>query len=118
MKEIGDIIKEALSGVVDVYPQIADFESEENLPYPFAVYRVDEVGARTKEGESQATHTVSVAVVDNQYDELTEITDAVKEAILTRRTRTMGIRYNGTTTDYDEDDRAYIADLSFTIKKY
>lgn len=118
MKELGDIIKRALTGIVDVYPQIADFEEEENLPYPFAVYRIDEMAATTKEGERSGQYTVNVVVVSDNYDNHIALTDRVKEAVLMTRTREMSVRYGGTTTDYDEDDRAYLSDITFFVKKY
>lgn len=118
MKEIGDMISAALKGVVDVYPQVADFEDAENLPYPFAVYRVDETGAMTKEGPRSGQYTANIAVVSDGYDAGVELTERVKQALQGASTPAVRFVFGGVTTDFDEEDRAYIMDLNFIVKKY
>lgn len=118
MKAIGDIISSALNGIVDVFPQIADFEDEENLPYPFAVYRVDETGAMTKEGPRSGQYTANIAVVSDGYDAGVELVERVKHALQGASTSEVRFVFVGVSTDYDEEDRAYIMDINFTVKKY
>lgn len=118
MKTLSDIINNALKGIINIFPQIADFEDAENLPYPFAVYRIDETGAQTKGGERRKQYTVSIALVCESYDNIVTLGETIKAAILALRSTDMAINYGTTTTDYDEEDRAYMANLIFSVKMF
>ena len=40
---INDVLKE----IVNVFPEVADLEGHDNLPLPFAVYKVKRFGSKT-----------------------------------------------------------------------
>ena len=115
---LGDRINEILSGFVNVFPEIADFEDQENIPLPFAVYKVKQEGSKTKDSSTFGNHSVSILQVCEGYDESLSMIESVREAILSLQDRNTNVTFISSHVDFDDDDRAYVAEMNFTIKTY
>ncbi|WP_303182163.1 hypothetical protein [uncultured Butyricimonas sp.] len=115
---LGNRINEVLHGFVDVYPEIADFEDQENIPLPFAIYKMKQEGTKTKDSSSFGNYSVSVLLVCEGYDESLVMTGKVREALLSLQDRNTNVTFISSSVDFDDDDRAYVTEINFTIKTY
>ena len=115
---LGDRINEALHGFVEVFPEIADFEDQENIPFPFAIYKIKREGTKTKESHDSGNHSVGILLVCEGYNESLVMFEKVREAILSMQDRNTNVSFLSSTTDFDDDDRAYVTEMNFTIKTY
>lgn len=115
---LGDRINEVLQSFVNVFPEIADFEDQENIPFPFAVYKIKQEGMKTKDSNSFGNNSVSVLLVCEGYDESLVMTGKVREALLSMQDRNTNVSFLSFSTDFDDDDRAYVAEMNFIIKTY
>ena len=115
---LGDRINEVLQGFVNVFPEIADFEDQENIPFPFAVYKIKQEGMKTKDSNSFGNNSVSVLLACEGYNERLVMTGKVREALLSLQDRNTNVSFLSSSTDFDDDDRAYVTEMNFIIKTY
>ena len=118
--KLSDRINEALTGCdfVEVFPEIADFEDQENTPLPFAIYKIKQEGMKTKNSDSVGNNPVSVLFVCDGYNESVSMTGKVREALLSLKDRKTNVSFISSSIDFDDDDRAYVTEMNFTIKAY
>lgn len=115
---LGDRINEVLRGFVNVFPEIADFEDQENIPFPFAIYKIKQEGMKTKDSHGFGNNSVSVLLVCEGYDESLVMAGKVREALLSFEDRKTNVSFISSSVDFDDDDRVYVSEINFTIKTY
>lgn len=113
---ISTLIYNTLRGIVETYPVLADVEESKQLPLPYAVYRLRETGNRTKETVKKQ-YDVGVFVVCDGYERCWEIIHSVESAVGLLNGSAYSISVMANEVKYDGDDRCYVGEMSFTIKK-
>ena len=89
---------------MEIYPVLADVEDSKNLPVPYAIYQLKESGNKTKETVKKVYDTGIFIVTDTYEINLLDRSSICVSAI------TGEVKYDG-------EDRRYVGEMSFTIKK-
>lgn len=110
-------LNEVLKGIVDTYPDTADFEDEEDIVRPYAVTKTRRFGSKTKDGTSAGTYAVGVFLVTDEHDEAKRLEEEIRAAITGMEDRTTNVSFMDSTTEYDEDE-AWVTEMNFEIKLY
>ena len=111
---INDVLKE----IVNVYPEVADLEDNDNLPLPFAVYKLKRFGSKTKETSRSGTYSVNVLSACGEYDEALRLENEIREAMLSLQDSKTNVSFIDSSRDFDDDDRAWVTEINFEIKVY
>ena len=111
-------INDVLGKILNVFPGVADLEDNDNLPLPFAVYKVKRFGSKTKETNHSGTYSVNVLSVCGEYDEALGLEDKIREAMLSLQDSRTNVSFIDSSRDFDDDDRAWVTEINFEIKVY
>ena len=111
-------MQEVLKTIVNTYPEVADIEDAENLPLPFAVYKIKSFGSKTKDSDTTGVFAVEIMLVCEEYGEMEETSERIKSAVLSIKDRNTVVVFNDLEGDFDGEDRAYLSTLNFTIKTF
>lgn len=111
---INDVLKE----IVNVFPEVADLEGHDNLPLPFAVYKVKRFGSKTKEVNRSGVYSVNVLSVCGEYDESLKLENKISEAMLSLQDSRTNVSFLDSSREFDDDDRAWVTEMNFEIKVY
>ena len=115
-QEISTLIYDTLKGIVEIYPVLADVEDSKNLPVPYAIYQLKESGNKTKETVKKVYDT-GIFIVTDTYEIAWEIIHKVEEAINLLDRSSICVSSITGEVKYDGEDRRYVGEMSFTIKK-
>ena len=113
-RDISDMIYAAAKEVIDIYPVVADVEEFEKLPLPYAVYRIEQRYARTKE-QRRSEWEVGFLVVANGYSECWALTAKLETAIEGVSGKEVVAKAIGGNVQFDGDDRVYIGETTVEI---
>lgn len=113
-ENINVVIYQALNSVAPIYPILADVD--EGVETPFAFYRIKKDDTLTKESVKN-TYSVGVFVVGETFDQVEDLVDKMKNNVYELRGSAYTVSKVSSNTDYDSEDRKYVGELSFTIKK-
>lgn len=111
-------INDVLRGIVNVYPEVADLEDDENLPLPFAVYKVKRFGSKTKEANHSGVYSVNILAVCAEYDESLVLENKIRDAILILQGKDTNVSFSDSSREFDDDDRAWVTEMNFEIKEF
>ena len=115
-QELSTLIYDTLKGIVEIYPVLADVEDSKNLPVPYAIYQLKESGNKTKETVKKVYDT-GIFIVTDTYEIAWEIIHKVEEAINLLDRSSICVSAITGEVKYDGEDRRYVGEMSFTIKK-
>lgn len=110
-------INEALKGLLDVYPDTADFEDEENTAYPYAVFKARRHGSKTKEGHRAGDYSVGIFLAAKNYNESQELEEKIRSAILGMEDGETNAVFLDSICELDEDG-AWVTEMNFEIRTY
>lgn len=115
-QDISVLLYETMRDIVETYPVLADIEDSKDLPVPYAIYQLRETGNRTKEVVKK-TYDVGVFIVADSYRSAWDIIHKVEEKIDTWDNAKFYTSPVSGEVKYDRDDRCYVGEMNFTIKK-
>ena len=115
-QEISVLLYETMKDIVETYPVLADIEDSKDLPVPYAIYQLRETGSRTKEAVKKI-YDVGDFLVTDSYGSAWDIIHKVEKKIDTWDHSKFCTSPVSGEVKYDRDDRCYIGEMSFTIKK-
>lgn len=104
-------INDVLKKIMNVFPGVADLEGNDNLPLPFAVYKV-------KETNRSGTYSVNVLSACEKYDEALGLENKIRAAMLSLQNSKTNVSFIDSSRDFDDDDRAWVTEINFEIKVY
>lgn len=110
-------INEALRGIVETYPDTADFEEDENIAYPYAVFKARRHGSKTKDGRRDGDYSVGVFLAAESYDESLDLEERVRGAILGMEDGRTNVSFLDSICELDEDG-AWVTEMNFEIRTY
>nr|DAS71006.1 MAG TPA: hypothetical protein [Caudoviricetes sp.] len=111
-------INDVLKKIMNVFPGVADLEGNDNLPLPFAVYKVKRFGSKTKETNRSGTYSVNVLSACEKYDEALGLENKIRAAMLSLQNSKTNVSFIDSSRDFDDDDRAWVTEINFEIKVY
>lgn len=113
--DISDIIYATAKDVVDIYPVVADVEEFKKLPLPYAVYRIEERFARTKE-RKRRMWDVSFLIVAQSYADGKALISRLGEK-MEHIEDNLFVKQGESKIDFDGDDRVYVCNLNVEIEE-
>ncbi len=111
-------INDVLGKILNVFPGVADLEDNDNLPLPFAVYKVKRFGSKTKDANHSGTYSVNILSACREYNEALNLEEQIRVAMLALQDTATNVSFLDVSRDFDDDDRAWVSEINFEIKVY
>lgn len=115
-QEISALIYGTLKDIVEAYPVLADIENSSHLPIPYAIYQLKESGNKTKETVKKL-YDIGVFIVCDDYGGCWDIIHRIEFAVSVLDSSKYCVSATTGEVKYDGEDRRYVGEMSFTIKK-
>lgn len=113
---ISTVLYDLLKDVIDTYPVLADVENAKMLALPYAVYKVKHSGESTKE-MVRDRYSVGIFLAAVSYPEADGLAHKVRDLVYSLRGKEYAVSVVEYEIDFDAEDRRYVCELSFNLKK-
>ena len=97
---------------------MADLENEKSTTFPFAVYKMQRTGRKTKDSQGLYYYGLSVLVVSDSHEQSLVLEDKVRAAILSLQDESTNVTFTESGQEFDPTDRAFMTEIKFEIKTF
>lgn len=114
--DMNEIVCSKLKDIINIFPVVANVEDQTKIQMPWAVYRIQESETPTKDSTYREWN-VSLFIASESHDKCKDLSVQCLAALKTLKNDNYAVCDVSSKISFDQDDRAYIGELSLTIKE-